>query len=70
MSIGRTAICHVAAAGRLAADQTFTDGGHSLLCNGRDAAGRSMPSGTYFVRLETESSLLTALYLPALPVGL
>ena len=39
------------------ADRTFTVGEHSLLWNGRDVAGRSMPSGTYLVRLETEKSV-------------
>jgi len=39
------------------ADRTFTGGEHSLLWNGRDIAGRSMPSGTYLVRLETESAV-------------
>lgn len=39
------------------ADRTLTAGDHSLLWNGRDVAGRSMPSGTYLVRLETESAV-------------
>jgi len=39
------------------ADRNFTAGEHSLLWNGRDGAGRSMPSGTYLVRLETESAV-------------
>ncbi len=39
------------------ADRTFTAGEHSLLWNGRDVTGRSMPSGTYLVRLETESAV-------------
>ena len=39
------------------ADRTFTAGEHSLLWNGRDVTGRSMPSGTYLVRLETESRI-------------
>jgi len=38
-------------------DRTFTGGEHSLTWNGRDVAGRSMPSGTYLVRLETESAV-------------
>jgi len=36
------------------ADRAFAGGEHSLIWNGRDASGRSMPSGTYLVRLETE----------------
>ena len=39
------------------ADRTFTVGNHSLLWNGRDYQGDSMPSGTYLVRLETESGV-------------
>ena len=41
----------------LLADRTFDAGTHSLLWSGRDEAGRSMPSGTYLVRLETESAV-------------
>ena len=39
------------------ANQTFASGEHSLTWKGRDVAGRSMPSGTYLVRLETESAV-------------
>jgi len=39
------------------ADRSFAGGTHSLLWNGRDVAGRSMPSGTYVARLETESAV-------------
>jgi len=39
------------------ADRTFTIGEHSLLWSGRDSHGRAMPSGTYLVRLETESAV-------------
>ena len=54
---GGAAICCVAAEGRLVADRTFSGGEHLLLRNGRDVAGRSMPSGTNLVRLETESAV-------------
>lgn len=30
-------------------------GDHSIIWNGRDGVGRTMPSGTYFARLETGS---------------
>jgi len=39
------------------ADRAFANGEHSLLWRGCDVAGRAMPSGTYIVRLETESSV-------------
>jgi hypothetical protein len=39
------------------ASRTFTAGPHTLTWNGRDSQGRAMPSGTYIVRLETESDL-------------
>jgi len=39
------------------ATRTFTPGAHSLTWNGRDSQGRAMPSGTYIVRLETESGV-------------
>ena len=41
----------------LLADRTFDAGTHSLTWSGRDEAGRSMPSGTYVARLETESAV-------------
>ena len=41
----------------LLTDRTFDAGTHSLTWSGRDEAGRSMPSGTYIVRLETESNV-------------
>ena len=47
-------------AGRLLgvlADRTYDVGEHSVVWNGKDAAGRAVPSGTYVVRLETESSV-------------
>jgi len=39
------------------ADRTFTAGTHTLTWNGCDAQGRAVPSGTYVVRLETESDV-------------
>jgi hypothetical protein len=39
------------------ASREFTAGNHSLLWNGRDSHGRAMPSGTYVVRLESESGV-------------
>jgi len=41
----------------LLTDRNFDAGTHSLTWSGRDEAGRSMPSGTYLVRLETESAV-------------
>ena len=49
-------------AGRLVvvlADQVFGAGEHSLVWHGRDRSGREMPSGSYFVRMETESTTST-----------
>lgn len=37
------------------ADQSYTAGDHSVVWNGTDAMGREVPSGSYIVRLETES---------------
>lgn len=39
------------------ANRTFAAGEHSLIWNGRNAAGRPMPSGTYFVRLGVASEM-------------
>ena len=39
------------------ADRQFSAGPHTLTWNGRDDAGRALPSGTYIVRLETESGV-------------
>ena len=39
------------------ANRTFTGGEHSLTWNGCDFEGHVMPSGTYLVRLETESGV-------------
>ena len=36
------------------ADQTFTAGTHSFPFDGKDNAGRDLPSGGYFVRLKTD----------------
>jgi len=41
----------------LLASRVFTAGTHSLTWNGRDSQGRTMPSGTYLVRLATESGV-------------
>jgi len=38
-------------------DRTFTTGTHNLSWNGRDSRNRGVPSGTYVVRLETESGV-------------
>ena len=38
-------------------DRVYDAGRHSLTWNGRDSQGRAMPSGTYFVRLVTESGV-------------
>ena len=40
-------------------DRTFTIGTHTLSWNGRDSQNRAVPSGTYLVRLETESGVET-----------
>jgi len=39
------------------ADRTFSAGAHTLIWNGSDSQGRALPSGTYLVRLATESRL-------------
>ncbi len=39
------------------ADGTFGAGTHSVTWNGRDGRGRAMPSGTYIIRLETETGV-------------
>ena len=39
------------------AEGPYPTGEHSLLWNGRDSQGRAMPSGTYLVRLETETGV-------------
>jgi len=39
------------------ADRTFAAGTHTVTWNGRDSRGRAMPSGTYIVRLETDSGV-------------
>jgi hypothetical protein len=39
------------------ADRVFTAGPHTLTWNGRDSQGRAIPSGTYIVRLETDSGV-------------
>ena len=38
---------------------TLSEGPHSHTWNGVDESGRSLPSGTYFVRLRTESDVFT-----------
>jgi len=40
---------------RVLTNDTYTVGDHSIVWNGRDAAGRDVPSGGYIVRLETGS---------------
>ena len=37
------------------ADRSYTAGNHSVVWNGKDASDRAVPSGTYIVRLETDS---------------
>ena len=39
------------------ADRTYPAGHHSVVWNGNDAMGRAVPSGSYVVRLETESGV-------------
>jgi flagellar hook assembly protein FlgD len=39
------------------ADGLLNGGTHTLTWNGRDSQGHAMPSGTYIVRLETESGV-------------
>ncbi len=38
------------------ADRAFDAGNHSVVWNGKDANGRAVPTGTYVVRLGTDSS--------------
>ena len=38
-------------------NRIYAAGSHSVVWNGKDAMGRAVPSGTYVVRLETESSV-------------
>ena len=38
------------------ADRRYDTGDHSVFWNGRDAEGRALPSGTYIVRLNTETT--------------
>ena len=42
---------------RALADRVFSTGEHSVVWHGCNADGRAMPSGTYLVRLKTESGL-------------
>ena len=39
------------------ADSSYNAGDHSVIWNGKDATGRAVPSGTYVVRLSTESAM-------------
>jgi hypothetical protein len=39
------------------ADRVLSSGPHTLTWTGRDSQGRAMPSGTYIVRLETDSGV-------------
>jgi len=41
------------------AERTFPTGDHTLDWDGRDATGQAVPSGTYLVRLETQSRVET-----------
>jgi len=41
------------------ANRTYDAGHHSVVWYGKDAMGRAVPSGSYFVRLETESTVET-----------
>jgi hypothetical protein len=41
------------------AHRSFAAGTHALSWNGRDSQDRAMPSGTYFVHLETASEVAT-----------
>jgi hypothetical protein len=38
-------------------DNTFADGEHQITWDGRDAYGQSVPSGTYVIRLATETAV-------------
>ena len=42
---------------KILADRTYEAGNHSIVWNGKDAAGRAMPSGTYIVRIEAEQGV-------------
>jgi len=39
-------------------DRSHDAGNRSIVWNGKDAIGRAVPSGTYVVRLETESGVV------------
>lgn len=39
------------------ANQEFSTGSHSLTWNGRDSNGQAVPSGTYLIRIQTESGV-------------
>jgi hypothetical protein len=39
------------------ADRSYSAGDHSVVWNGKDAMGRAVPSGTYVVRLSTETDV-------------
>lgn len=39
------------------ADRTYEAGNHPVVWSGKDAMGRTVPSGAYIVRLETESGV-------------
>ena len=39
------------------ADRTYAASEHSVVWNGKDASGRAVPSGTYVIRLSTDSSV-------------
>jgi hypothetical protein len=38
-------------------DRRYDAGSHSVVWDGKDTAGRAVPSGTYVIRLETESAV-------------
>jgi predicted outer membrane repeat protein len=44
---------------RTLVDETLAAGPHSVTWNGRDSAGRAMPSGSYLMRLETVTGMET-----------
>jgi hypothetical protein len=58
---GRVRLCAFDVRGRRVrelADGAWTAGTHEVRWNGRDDAGRALPSGTYLLRLETESRVV------------
>jgi hypothetical protein len=58
---GKVAISVYDLTGRLVraiGDPTYTAGDHSVVWNGKDLAGRTVPSGSYVVRMVTETGMV------------